>query len=102
MKRAICGGIYLDSRHCMIPTTRHMLSKPSNSTISSIVWKVPNSYQAARQTYYTKQITRLEIIVMNRPMKHVDRKDLYTDLESRIEYLHSFLDFSSRTLIRES
>ncbi|KAJ2986081.1 hypothetical protein NUW58_g5199 [Xylaria curta] len=31
-----------------------------------------------------------------RPMKHIDRKDLYTNLETRIQYLHSFLDFSSR------
>ncbi|KAH8700382.1 Protoglobin-domain-containing protein [Talaromyces proteolyticus] len=30
-----------------------------------------------------------------RPIQHIDRKDLYTDLESRIQYLHSFLDFSS-------
>lgn len=27
---------------------------------------------------------------------HVDRRDLYTNLEARIHYLHSFLDFSSR------
>lgn len=26
---------------------------------------------------------------------HVDRKDLYTDIEARIRYLHSFVDFSS-------
>ncbi|KAH8726175.1 Protoglobin-domain-containing protein [Phaeosphaeriaceae sp. PMI808] len=31
-----------------------------------------------------------------RPMQHIDRKDLYTSLECRIQYLHSFLDFSSR------
>jgi hypothetical protein len=31
-----------------------------------------------------------------RPMQHIDRKDLYTNLEIRIAYLHSFLDFSSR------
>jgi hypothetical protein len=30
-----------------------------------------------------------------RPMKHIDRKDLYTNLEARIQYLHTFLDFSS-------
>lgn len=30
------------------------------------------------------------------PMKHIDRRDLYTNLETRIQYLHSFLDFSSR------
>ncbi|CAE7194221.1 hypothetical protein PTNB73_08658 [Pyrenophora teres f. teres] len=30
-----------------------------------------------------------------RPMQHIDRRDLYTSLESRIQYLHSFLDFSS-------
>ncbi|KAJ8119935.1 hypothetical protein ONZ43_g3223 [Nemania bipapillata] len=34
---------------------------------------------------------------MLRPMRHIDRKDLYTNLETRIQYLHSFLDFSSRT-----
>ena len=28
-------------------------------------------------------------------MQHIDRKELYTNLESRIRYLHSFLDFSS-------
>ena len=30
-----------------------------------------------------------------RPMRHVDRKDLYTNLEARIQYLHTFLDFGS-------
>lgn len=30
-----------------------------------------------------------------RPMQHIDRKELYTNLEARIRYLHSFLDFSS-------
>jgi hypothetical protein len=30
-------------------------------------------------------------------MQHIDRKELYTNLEARIQYLHSFLDFSSRT-----
>ncbi|CRG90234.1 hypothetical protein PISL3812_07277 [Talaromyces islandicus] len=30
-----------------------------------------------------------------RAIHHIDRKDLYTDLESRIHYLHTFLDFSS-------
>lgn len=29
-----------------------------------------------------------------RPMQHIDRKSLYTSLEARIRYLHSFLDFS--------
>ncbi|KAI8627435.1 Protoglobin-domain-containing protein [Xylariaceae sp. FL1651] len=33
-----------------------------------------------------------------RPMKHIDRKDLYANLETRILYLHSFLDFSSRDI----
>jgi hypothetical protein len=32
-----------------------------------------------------------------RPMQHIDRRELYTSLETRIQYLHSFLDFSSRT-----
>lgn len=32
----------------------------------------------------------------SRPMKHIEREDLYTNLEQRILYLHSFLDFSSR------
>ncbi|KAK7550774.1 Protoglobin-domain-containing protein [Phyllosticta citricarpa] len=31
----------------------------------------------------------------HRPQQHVDRKELYTNLEARIQYLHSFLDFSS-------
>jgi hypothetical protein len=30
-----------------------------------------------------------------RPMRHIDRKDLYTNLEARIQYLHTFLDFGS-------
>lgn len=29
-------------------------------------------------------------------MQHIDRRDLYTNLETRIQYLQSFLDFSSR------
>ncbi|KAI9150112.1 globin-like-protein [Paramyrothecium foliicola] len=32
------------------------------------------------------------------PMKHVSREDLYTDLEARILYLQSFLDFSSNDI----
>ncbi|EFX02346.1 hypothetical protein CMQ_2395 [Grosmannia clavigera kw1407] len=28
-------------------------------------------------------------------MRHIDRKELYTSLDARIQYLHSFLDFSS-------
>ena len=32
----------------------------------------------------------------SRPMQHVDRRELYTSLETRVAYLHSFLDFSSR------
>lgn len=31
-----------------------------------------------------------------RPMQHIDRRELYTNLETRVQYLHSFLDFSSR------
>ncbi|KAK0632467.1 Protoglobin-domain-containing protein [Immersiella caudata] len=30
-----------------------------------------------------------------RPMQHIDRKELYTSLEARIRYLHSFLDFGT-------
>lgn len=26
---------------------------------------------------------------------HIDREELYTDLEARIRYLHSFVDFGS-------
>ncbi|KAH8892442.1 hypothetical protein GQ53DRAFT_646986 [Thozetella sp. PMI_491] len=33
-----------------------------------------------------------------RPVRHVDRKELYTNLESRILYLHSFLDFSTHDI----
>ncbi|OTA93993.1 hypothetical protein M434DRAFT_395208 [Hypoxylon sp. CO27-5] len=33
-----------------------------------------------------------------RPRQHIDRKDLYTNLESRIQYLHSFIDFSSNDI----
>ncbi|CAK7271437.1 hypothetical protein SEPCBS57363_004617 [Sporothrix epigloea] len=28
-------------------------------------------------------------------MRHIDRKDIYTNLEARIQYVHSFLDFNS-------
>jgi hypothetical protein len=28
-------------------------------------------------------------------MQHIDRKALYTNLEVRIHYLHSFLDFGA-------
>lgn len=34
-----------------------------------------------------------------RPIQHIDRKDLYTNLEARIQYLHTFLDFSSSTYL---
>ncbi|PHH87653.1 hypothetical protein CDD83_8587 [Cordyceps sp. RAO-2017] len=34
----------------------------------------------------------------SRPMKHIQREDLYTNLEARILYLHSFLDFSSNDI----
>ncbi|OLN97978.1 hypothetical protein CCHL11_02642 [Colletotrichum chlorophyti] len=33
-----------------------------------------------------------------RHMNHIDRQELYTDLEARIRYLHSFLDFSSKDI----
>ncbi|KAF2635156.1 hypothetical protein P280DRAFT_200638 [Massarina eburnea CBS 473.64] len=36
--------------------------------------------------------------LFRRPMKHIDRRDLYTNLETRIQYLHSFLDFSTRDI----
>lgn len=34
---------------------------------------------------------------VQRPLIPVKREELYTDLEARIRYLHSFVDFSSRT-----
>ncbi|KAG9235368.1 Protoglobin-domain-containing protein [Amylocarpus encephaloides] len=34
----------------------------------------------------------------SRPIQHVDRAELYTNLEARINYLQSFLDFSSRDI----
>ncbi|KAH8668773.1 Protoglobin-domain-containing protein [Xylariales sp. PMI_506] len=34
-------------------------------------------------------------LIGNLPMRHISREELYTDLESRVRYLHSFLDFSS-------
>lgn len=36
--------------------------------------------------------------VLQRHFQHIDRKDLYTNLEARIQYLHTFLDFSSRDI----
>ncbi|KKK22756.1 hypothetical protein P175DRAFT_0492865 [Aspergillus ochraceoroseus IBT 24754] len=37
----------------------------------------------------------MEFTFDGRPMKHVDRKSLYTRLETRINYLKDFLDFTS-------
>ncbi|KAK0655639.1 Protoglobin-domain-containing protein [Cercophora newfieldiana] len=34
----------------------------------------------------------------SRPMQHIDRKELYTSLEARIRYLHSFLDFGTNDI----
>lgn len=34
----------------------------------------------------------------SRPIRHIQREDLYTNLEMRIQYLHSFLDFSTRDI----
>lgn len=31
----------------------------------------------------------------DRPIQHIERKDLYTSLEARVQYLHSFLDFNT-------
>lgn len=31
-----------------------------------------------------------------RRVQHVERQDLYTSLEARVQYLQSFLDFTSR------
>lgn len=31
-------------------------------------------------------------------MQHISRKELYTNLEARVQYLHSFLDFSSNDI----
>jgi len=28
-------------------------------------------------------------------MEHIDRKELYTSLSARIQYIHSFLEFSA-------
>ncbi|KAH8808780.1 Protoglobin-domain-containing protein [Xylogone sp. PMI_703] len=33
-----------------------------------------------------------------RPIQHIDRKSLYTNLDARIQYLHSFLDFSTQDI----
>lgn len=33
-----------------------------------------------------------------RPMQHIDRKELYTNLDARIRYLHSFLDFGANDI----
>ncbi|KAI1949892.1 hypothetical protein LOZ57_002371 [Ophidiomyces ophidiicola] len=33
-----------------------------------------------------------------RRIQHIDRKDLYIDLEARIKYLHNFLDFNSNDI----
>ncbi|KAK3330771.1 Protoglobin-domain-containing protein [Apodospora peruviana] len=33
------------------------------------------------------------LLTQTRPMQHIDRKSLYTSLQARIRYLHSFLDF---------
>ncbi|KAK4451558.1 Protoglobin-domain-containing protein [Podospora aff. communis PSN243] len=33
-----------------------------------------------------------------RAMQHIDRKELYTSLEARIRYLHSFLDFGTNDI----
>lgn len=35
---------------------------------------------------------------LQRHFQHIDRRDLYTNLEARIQYLHTFLDFSSRDI----
>lgn len=32
---------------------------------------------------------------MKRGVQHISRKELYTNLEARVKYLHSFLDFNS-------
>ncbi|KAI9931833.1 hypothetical protein ASPWEDRAFT_169325 [Aspergillus wentii DTO 134E9] len=37
----------------------------------------------------------MEYLLEGRPVKHVDRKSLYTRLEARINYLREFLDFNS-------
>ncbi|KAH8591266.1 Protoglobin-domain-containing protein [Bisporella sp. PMI_857] len=34
-----------------------------------------------------------------RPMKHIDRDELYMNLDVRIQYLHSFLDFNNNDII---
>lgn len=31
----------------------------------------------------------------SRPIQHISREEIYTNLEARIQYLHSFLDFDS-------
>ncbi|KFA72429.1 hypothetical protein S40288_08032 [Stachybotrys chartarum IBT 40288] len=37
-------------------------------------------------------------MVHSRIFLHIDREDLYTNLEARIRYLHSFIDFSTRDI----
>lgn len=50
-----------------------------------------------RNLFSPSQLEMPNMTPLNRrPMQHIDRRDLYTSLEARIQYLHSFLDFSSR------
>jgi hypothetical protein len=37
-----------------------------------------------------------------RQLEHVDRRELYTSLEVRVQYLHSFLDFTAGIVTRET
>jgi hypothetical protein len=54
------------------------------------------TYSRTEFLRYTETSFRNMAPLARRPMQHIDRKELYTNLEARIQYLHSFLDFSSR------
>ena len=50
---------------------------------------------SSSQELTSSQLENMGPFMGFRPMRHIDRKDLYTNLEARIQYLHTFLDFGS-------
>ncbi|EED16672.1 conserved hypothetical protein [Talaromyces stipitatus ATCC 10500] len=67
-------------------------------TQSSCPVEVPIISEPTPSADATKSTASCPMKSWPRAIQHIDRKDLYTNLEDRIHYLHTFLDFSSNDI----
>lgn len=69
-------------------------SPPLNPDSATTVkgFKSPSTEEPVTESH-SETLTNMASLKKN--MQHIDRKELYTNLEARVKYLHSFLDFNS-------